>query len=179
EKVRATNADLVVAGSKGSGAWRRLLLGSVVDGIKNDAPASVLIAKSPPPLERILLATDGSPGSRSAALAALDLARKFKASLRVLHVVDLGGAKPTIRDPFGSQFPEASSPPWSDVEAKFEVRVGKPAEAIVAAAARAGADLIVMGCRGLSRLKSFTPGSVSNRVAHAARCSVLIVKAPW
>ena len=42
-------------------------------------------------------------------------------------------------------------------------------------AASAGADLIVLGSRGLHGLKSL--GSVSERVAHRAPCSTLIVRA--
>ena len=38
------------------------------------------------------------------------------------------------------------------------------------------ADLIVLGSRGLSGIKAFLLGSVSDRVAHHAPCSVLIVR---
>jgi nucleotide-binding universal stress UspA family protein len=48
----------------------------------------------------------------------------------------------------------------------------EPATALVAAAAEA--DLLVVGSRGLHGLKAL--GSVSERVAHRARCSVLIVR---
>ncbi|MDX2223937.1 MAG: universal stress protein [Rhodospirillaceae bacterium] len=51
-----------------------------------------------------------------------------------------------------------------------------PAAAIAAAAAEAGADLIVMGSRGLGRLKGFLLGSVSQQVVHDSACPCLIVK---
>jgi nucleotide-binding universal stress UspA family protein len=51
-----------------------------------------------------------------------------------------------------------------------------PAQAIAAAAAEAKADLIVMGSRGLGRLKGFLLGSVSQEVVHDAACACLIVK---
>jgi nucleotide-binding universal stress UspA family protein len=39
-----------------------------------------------------------------------------------------------------------------------------------------GCDLIVLGSRGLSDVKAFLIGSVSDRVAYQAHCPVLIVK---
>jgi nucleotide-binding universal stress UspA family protein len=54
----------------------------------------------------------------------------------------------------------------------IETRPGRPVEALVEAAATA--DLLVMGARGLSGLRAL--GSVSERVAHRAESSVLIVR---
>jgi nucleotide-binding universal stress UspA family protein len=48
----------------------------------------------------------------------------------------------------------------------------EPARALVAVAAEA--DLVIVGSRGLRGIKAL--GSVSERVAHEARCSVLIVR---
>ncbi len=53
---------------------------------------------------------------------------------------------------------------------------GHPAEAIVAAAKKANADLIVLGTRGLSDLKGIIVGSVSHQVMHLADCPCLTVK---
>lgn len=56
------------------------------------------------------------------------------------------------------------------------VASGDPAEAILEAARDTGADLIVMGSRGLGRLGGLVLGSVSAKVAAAAECPVLTVK---
>jgi nucleotide-binding universal stress UspA family protein len=53
------------------------------------------------------------------------------------------------------------------------IKPGRAAAAIVSAAAAAGASLVVMGSRRLNGLRAM--GSVSRRVAHQARCSVLLV----
>ena len=53
---------------------------------------------------------------------------------------------------------------------------GHPAEAIVAAAKKANADLIVLGTRGLSDIKGLVVGSVSHQVMHLATCPCLTVK---
>jgi len=55
-------------------------------------------------------------------------------------------------------------------------RPGDPADVLLNVAAEIDADLIVMGNRGMYGAKRFLLGSVPNRVAHHARCSVLIVQ---
>ena len=58
------------------------------------------------------------------------------------------------------------------------VNVGPVAAAIIEAAEVWGADLVVVGARGLGPVKEFLLGSVSQKVARYAPCSVLIVKRP-
>ena len=53
---------------------------------------------------------------------------------------------------------------------------GHPADAIVTAAKKAKADLLVLGTRGLSDLKGIVVGSVSHQVMHLATCPCLTVK---
>lgn len=53
---------------------------------------------------------------------------------------------------------------------------GYPAEAVTKVAARHKADLIVLGSRGLTDVRSFLLGSVSRHVVMAAPCPVLVVK---
>jgi len=55
---------------------------------------------------------------------------------------------------------------------------GKPADVIVNAATHEKAGLIVIGSRGLGRLKrTFTSTSVSDHVLHRAKCPVVICRA--
>ena len=53
---------------------------------------------------------------------------------------------------------------------------GAPGQAIIEEAERWGADLIVMGSRGLGTWNRLLPGSVSSNVVHHAKCSVEIVR---
>jgi nucleotide-binding universal stress UspA family protein len=53
---------------------------------------------------------------------------------------------------------------------------GDPAEVIVDAAKEAGADLIVVGTRGLGTAERVLLGSVSTKVLHDAPCDVLVVR---
>jgi nucleotide-binding universal stress UspA family protein len=59
-----------------------------------------------------------------------------------------------------------------------EVIPGAPRQAIVEEAERWGADLIVMGSRGLGAWNRLLLGSVSSAVVHHAKCSVEIVRKP-
>ena len=53
---------------------------------------------------------------------------------------------------------------------------GAPADVLVGEAEKRGADLIVVGRRGLSGSERLVMGSVSSKVARLARCSVLIAR---
>lgn len=56
------------------------------------------------------------------------------------------------------------------------VRTGDFAEEILTAATEYGVDMIVVGSRGLGKLKSTVLGSVSQKVLHHAECAVLTVR---
>jgi nucleotide-binding universal stress UspA family protein len=62
------------------------------------------------------------------------------------------------------------------VEARTYARQGDPADAILDVAEERGADLIVVGNKGMTGARRFLLGSVPNRVSHHAPCSVLIVR---
>lgn len=56
------------------------------------------------------------------------------------------------------------------------VEEGDPATAILDVAERHGADMIVMGSRGLGELKGLVVGSVSHKVTHLAKCTCATVR---
>src|SRR4051794_37304274 len=62
------------------------------------------------------------------------------------------------------------------VEAATYARQGDPADAILDVAEEQGADLIVVGNKGMTGARRFLLGSVPNRVSHHAPCSVLIIR---
>ena len=62
------------------------------------------------------------------------------------------------------------------VEAATYGRQGDPADAILDVAEEQGADLIVVGNKGMTGARRFLLGSVPNRVSHHAPCSVLIIR---
>ena len=62
------------------------------------------------------------------------------------------------------------------VRAEVHARQGDPADAILDVAEETGADLIVVGNKGMTGAKRFLLGSVPNKVSHHAPCSVLIIR---
>jgi nucleotide-binding universal stress UspA family protein len=62
------------------------------------------------------------------------------------------------------------------VTAEPFARQGDPADAILDVAEEQGADLIVIGNKGMTGAKRFLLGSVPNKVSHHAPCSVLIIR---
>jgi universal stress protein A len=145
-------------------------------------------------VETILVPTDFSADADKAIEAATDLARQFGAKLVLLHAyhiavpiayagLDAGLALPPT---FQKEVDDAASAriaalakeaSTNGVEATG-LAVSDPASiAIVAEAERIGADLIVIGTRGLTGLKHVVLGSVAERVVRHAPCPVLTVKA--
>ena len=144
---------------------------------------------------KILLATDGSEDAMLAARVAIGLAKDTGSQLHVVHVgpkhvYPPRAAGPTL--PMGTdkeirdeaqrvldwQIDEITKAGGEITQAYL--RVGKPDEEILHVSEQIVAGLIVVGNQGLggkvSRLKRFLMGSVSERVAHYARCSVMVVR---
>jgi nucleotide-binding universal stress UspA family protein len=137
----------------------------------------------------IVVGTDGSESAQQAVAAAADLARRFGAALHLVTAVaprtsglsvpmagaaaadtGLRGALETERSREVLQDAAAS---LADLAVESHSEAGDPAEAIVEVATRVGADVIVVGSKGMNRR---ILGSVPNSVAHNAPCAVLIVK---
>jgi nucleotide-binding universal stress UspA family protein len=62
------------------------------------------------------------------------------------------------------------------VDVETYARQGDPADAILDVAEEQGADLIIVGNKGMTGAKRFLLGSVPNKVSHHAPCSVLIIR---
>jgi nucleotide-binding universal stress UspA family protein len=139
-----------------------------------------------PPLEIILLATDGSPASESASEQAIDLAAQVEARLLVVSV--LATASRPAEAPSGQYVADSRDSLTTKaqaivqrakaaaVDATFLVWEGEPGEAIVAAATAESADLIVVGSHGRSGVSRFFIGSVSDFVVRHAHCPVMVVR---
>ena len=64
----------------------------------------------------------------------------------------------------------------SGIDVETMAREGDPADAILDVAEEKGADLIVVGNKGMTGAKRFVLGSVPNKVSHHAPCSVMIIR---
>jgi nucleotide-binding universal stress UspA family protein len=190
-------ADLTVVGARGLSPMGRFLLGSVSTAVLHGAPGAVAIVRGAPRRpRRILVACDGSAHAFDAIrlLRALHLGRGT--TVRVLGVVaplvlPAGGPEMLALPwpPTDTAFIEEQKSALSEVLARAEAElgpeigavdrwivVGHPASEIVTAAEKTGADLVVVGARGLGAFGRFMLGSVSDRVVHHAPCAVVVVK---
>jgi nucleotide-binding universal stress UspA family protein len=135
---------------------------------------------------KVLVGFDGSPASRKALRAALDLAQRYGAAVTVLAVVrppefaeleaEVNAALAEARGPL------VEALRWARAEARragvsLETRIqaGHPADTLVRVAREEGFDLIVLGRRGLTPVQRWMLGSVSERVLRYAHCPVMVV----
>lgn len=143
---------------------------------------------------KYLLAVDGSDQS-------LDATRAFEAlspaeSLIVLHVVNVPGipypamgagvakdlsmaVDKAMREEGERVIDQAVSLlPLHPGSVTKRLETGKPAESVITIAEEQGADLVVLGARGIGQFREQVFGSVSHRVMTHAPCSTLIIKKP-
>ena len=138
--------------------------------------------------QRLLVPVDFSDASLQGLCYATKLAAQLMASLFVVHVVPanygwLGIGKEESHDLDKSLEHQAfkrlrtfvDHNTSRNIPTDLEVRVGQPAEEIVAAARQSKSDLIVLSTHGLTGLDRYLIGSVTDRVARMAPCPVLLV----
>ena len=196
EEAATARSDLIVVGSRGHGALASLVLGSVSAEVVDHAPCPVLVARRPT-AERILLATDGSPSAADAETITAGWPIFGGAALRVVSVADVprpwhAGVAPTMHhlaiEAYSKDLAAAKTRHEELARGAAErlteagraadsrLRTGDSAAEIVAEASDWGADLIVMGSRGLTGLSRILLGSVARNVLHGSRTSVLVVR---
>lgn len=138
-------------------------------------------------METVVVGYDGSEHAKRALERTADLARAG-ASVVVVNVASRGvGTREAALgveavDPLeaaerGRELEEAAAYlAGRGVQARAVQAAGDAAVEIVARAREAGADLIVVGTRGLNVAQRLVLGSVSTKVVHEAPCDVLVVR---
>ena len=130
----------------------------------------------------ILLATDGSEEARIASRMAAGIAEGTDSKLHLVYVAGTGGADPRVYEQMrqsSRELLDEQALKMRDAGAKItkkHLRNGRPDQEIVALAEELGAGLIVMGGRGLGRMKRALMGSVSDSVVRYAHCPVLVAR---
>ncbi|MEO9294644.1 MAG: universal stress protein [Nitrososphaera sp.] len=137
---------------------------------------------------KILVPVDGSENSRRALVQATSMSGEGS-SITILYVIE---APPTVYiasqkllDEAKAKFKEESVRMLDQYKAlvqKSKAAIdtvaleGDAAQSIIDYAQKGRFDMIVMGSRGMGKLKGMVLGSVSRKVLHHAKCPVLIVK---
>lgn len=140
-------------------------------------------------MKKILVGTDASEYSRQALKSALDLARKFHSEVELLFVVYKPRAYAVnLLDEHINWLEQIEQEGKLALEATLEgiditdvtlikkIVQGKPANMILEEIENENIDLVVLGSHGYGVISGALLGSVSQRVLHGAKCSVLIAK---
>lgn len=192
EIVRTCNDgdyDLLAVGSRGLGRARSFVLGSVSKKVVAEAKCTVLVSKARiDSIKRILLAYDGSEGSKKAQILVVDLAQRFNALVNVISAMsepmlsselDLYGAVDRL-DREMSYYSNEAATKLKEMQISSEsskvVGGEKISNAIVKEAEEGLYDIVALGTRGWGRAKSILLGSVASSVLDSSKVNVLIVK---
>jgi nucleotide-binding universal stress UspA family protein len=136
----------------------------------------------------VAVGTDGSATAHEAVKAGIELARRYGAKLVLISAAQDSGRGPLDRRDASDEIQWVFNPSsrLNEILARTEDEVrrqgvecstlvdqGDPAEVLVRLVQESGADLLVIGNKGMHRR---VLGSVPNTVTHNAPCSVLVVK---
>ena len=140
-------------------------------------------------LSKILVPVDGSENSLRALDHALYLAKKTGAKITAMNVIEnpptvYVESQKLLNDLLANFRAESAKildkckqiAEKSDVKIETVIGEGDAAYNIVGYAQNGDFDTIIIGRRGLGRFKEMVLGSISNKVLHHAKCSVMIVK---
>jgi nucleotide-binding universal stress UspA family protein len=142
---------------------------------------------------RILVGTDGSDTASEAVRQATELAKATGAKLDIVSAYE-----PISRERMREEAQEvpgdvayavgpredvnqilesaSSGARQAGIEVQVHPREGEPADALLDVAEEVGAELIVVGNKGMTGAKRFLLGSVPNKVSHHAPTGVWIVR---
>jgi nucleotide-binding universal stress UspA family protein len=132
--------------------------------------------------QRALVPVDGSRYMSGVVAHAVAIAKRTGCSLTFVYVVNVEPTASTLelekQKEAAMKIPEEcrEKAAAEDVFASSRIETGSPAETIVEMAVRERFDLIIIGSRGHSRLRTLLVGSVADEVIEQASCPVLLVK---
>lgn len=161
EEIERTRATLLAVGTHGHSRVEEIVFGGIGGELLHQAPCAVLVARPVPDLgafpRDVVVGIDGSDEAERAFEVARRLATRRHSTLK--SVVAHGGKRVDLAR-------------ITRRHRRVEGLAEAPVPALVEAASCA--DLLVVGSRGLHGIRAL--GSVSERVAHQAACSVLVVR---
>lgn len=122
---------------------------------------------------KILVGVDNSEHSMWALLEAINIAKKFSGSIKIVTVYE--PAKSEEAEKIQNKTKQLLEK--EKIESDLSLILGSnPSRALVDIAKKENFDLIVVGSRGLGSTTAFLLGSVSKKVVAKAPCDILVVK---
>lgn len=174
DDAKEVGATLILVGRKGRSGIKRLMMGAVSEQVIGEAPCSVLVVPRDAgmTINKVLVATDGSDRCERAVAEAVSYAKRNGAALYAISVArkesDLEDARKNLQ-----HVEDVAAKEGVSVESITDV--GTPYQKIADTAKEKGADLIVVGRKGKTGIKSFFMGSNSERVIGLSSCAILVV----
>jgi nucleotide-binding universal stress UspA family protein len=192
DTAAAERADLIVMSTHGYSGLTRWVLGSVTEKVLRTAPCPVLAVRKPDPIRNIAITLDGSELSERALEPGLELAQRLHADVTLLRCVPyaaIDGTLDEIERGLGRRMQQdlideaadyltarSASYARSGVAIKTEVRVGPAADNIYEFVETYHTDLIVMATHGRTGVQRWVYGSVTEKVLHSVKTSLLVVR---
>jgi nucleotide-binding universal stress UspA family protein len=145
-------------------------------------------------IKKILIPTDFSELSKSAIKVGIAIAKRQKAEVIILHILDITSSiqvaevivpdsfiRKDIKETVIEGMNELIEKIYQDtgIKAKSEILEGSPAESICKYSYKENVNLIVMGTHGVSGIREFLIGSEAYKVVKYANCPVLTIPGNW
>jgi len=180
--------DLIVMGRHGRTHFERAFMGSVTAKVIGYFKGRILVVPRNASLgwKNILVATDGSKNSDAAFDEALNYAKSYEGTLKIVNAVNVteefqahapGLTERLINEAKKNLEDVKNRAQQAGINTETFVREGEPYKVIVDLATQLNADTIVMGSHGRTGLTRIFMGSVTARVIGHTPCPVLVVKA--
>jgi nucleotide-binding universal stress UspA family protein len=168
------DADMIVLGQRGEhAAWLAGALGSSVERVGRASAKPCLVTPDKfRQIQHMLIAYDGSEESNKALRAGIALAPALNAQVTITMVAALG-AEDAAFDALHKAKQEATE---AGVTANAEPLHGDPETQILELKESIGADLIVMGAYGHTRIRELILGSTTSHVLRKSDVPVLLVR---
>ena len=175
--------DLILMCTRGKTGLKRLILGSVAEGLLKRSPVPVMIVHpkeagaGAPEIRRIVVPLDGSHRSASVIPTVTELAKAMEAKVALVTVVS-----PTKKDELPVEvvseniFREQRKLQKLGIEVEIAILYGDPATELMGFAARNEADLVAISTHGRSGLERLRFGSVAEKILRKSKTPLLVVR---
>jgi nucleotide-binding universal stress UspA family protein len=192
------NPDLLIVATHGHSPFREWAMGGTCDRIVRLSPVPVLAIKHPErefvagldptvKLKKVLCPCDFSEFSHEAIPIAVDLCRRFDATLILEHIVDNRTDYSTFYPAYAVHISpqllensrkmlESIASKYDDLNVECRVNVGIPMPSLLETVDGEDISLVVMSTHGRSGIRRAFLGSVSERLIQKAACPVLTVR---
>lgn len=174
QEARERSSDMLIIRRRGRRSFlAQLLLGEMVSKVVAHAPCHVLVVPREAHMwqRRVLVAAEPGPQGEQVVRLACTVAAECSLPLTVLHVASDAAAPPGIAEFLHKAVAQARQ---AGIQAEALTRGGKPYESILQAVRDQGADLLVIGSRGDSRIARAWVGGVAQKTIGLAECPVLV-----